>query len=111
MGQHVAEARYSRHDGGDGKELGHQVGQVAVHEDEEGLDGPNVAGEACGERRHKAEQQAEAHASEPHHEEASHPQEYIHWLHLRHVRHVAKHVVQHLTQTHKEHHGGAFFNL
>ena len=52
---------YSRHDGRDGEELGHQIGKVAVHEYEEGFDFSDLRGEPCGEGCHKAKQNAEAH--------------------------------------------------
>lgn len=54
---------YSRHDWWDGKELGHQIGQVAVHEYEKRLDFPDLGGEPCGEGGHEAKQDAEAHTT------------------------------------------------
>ena len=103
---------YSRHDGRDGEELGHQIGQVAVHEYEEGLDLPDPGGEPRGEGGHEAEQDAETHPSEPDHEEPRHPQEHIHRLHYRHLRHEVEHVVQHLKNkagklTHADTHSAA----
>lgn len=51
---------HSRHDRRDGKELGHQVGQVAVHKYEERLDFSNPGGESRGEGGHKTKKYAEA---------------------------------------------------
>lgn len=91
-----------RHDAGDGEKLSHQVGQVAEHEDEQRLNLTHPAREAGGERRHKAEQDAEQDPADTHHEEAGHTQENIRGRDGWHVGQKGKHAVEDLkrkTQT------------
>ncbi len=85
-----------RQDAGDGKQLGHQVRQVAVHEDEEGLDLTDVVGEACGERSHESEQKAEEDASGRHHGEPGNSQKHISGFNNRQVCQKGKHAVKYL---------------
>lgn len=87
---------YSRHDGRDGKQLGHQIRQVAEREYEEGLDLWDLGGEPRREGGHKAEQDAEARPAEPHHKEPGHAHDHIHRIHHWHMCQKAEHVVQHL---------------
>lgn len=87
---------YSRQDAGDGEALSHQVGQVAVHEDKERLDGTHFVREACGERSHEAEEEAEEDAPCCHHEEARHSQEDVSGLDDGQVSQEGKHVVEDL---------------
>lgn len=91
---------FLRQDAGDGEALGHQVGQVAVHEDKQGLDGAHVVGETCGESSREAKQEAEEDASGCHHKEAGDSQEDVGGLHDGHVCQEGEHVVQHLKTVH-----------
>lgn len=85
-----------RQDAGDGKQLGHQVRQVAVHEDEEGLNLSDVVGETRGERSHKPKQEAEEDTANPHHEEPGHSEKHVARINLGHVRQEGKHAVKYL---------------
>lgn len=87
-------ASHLRQDAGDGKTLGHQVGQVAVHEDEEGLDLTDVVGETCGERSRESKQKAKEEAPGRHHEEPGHAQKHISGFSDGHVRQKGKHAVK-----------------
>lgn len=85
-----------RQNAGDGEQLGHQVGQVAVHEDEEGLDGTDAVGETRGERGHESEEKAEEDAAEPHHPEAGHSQEHVGGFDDGQICQEGEHAVEHL---------------
>lgn len=87
---------HSRQNAGDGEQLGHQVGQVAEHEDEEWLDGADVVGEARGERCHESKQEAKEKAAQRHHEEAGHSQEHVGGFYFRQVGQEGEHAVEHL---------------
>lgn len=63
---------HSRHNRGDGKELGHQVGQVAVHKYEEWLDFSDLGGEPCGKGGCETKKYAEAHPAQTDHEKPGH---------------------------------------
>lgn len=66
-----------RQDAGDGETLSHQVRQVAVHEDEEGLDLTDIVSEPCGERSHKSKHETKEDTSECHHEEPGNSEKHI----------------------------------
>lgn len=83
-----------RQDAGDAETLGHQVRQVAVHEDEEGLDLADVVGEPRGEGSRESKQKAEEDASDRHHDEPGHPQEHIGGFNDGHDCKVGKHAVK-----------------
>lgn len=85
-----------RHHAGDGETLTNQVRQVAVHEDEEGLDLTDIVGETCGERSCKSKQEAKEDATGRHHEEPGYPQKHIGGFNDGQVGQVGKHVVKHL---------------
>lgn len=63
---------HSRHNWGDGKELSHQVGQVAVHKYEERLDFSDPGGEPCGKGGRETKKYAEAHPAQTDHEKPGH---------------------------------------
>lgn len=75
--QKAAVGLHLRQHAGDGETLGHQVRQVAVHEDEEGLDLADVVGETRGERGHESKQDPEQDATGRHHEEPGYSQKHI----------------------------------
>ena len=85
-----------RQDAGNGKTLSYQVRQIAVHEDEEGLDRTDVVGETCGERGREAKQKAKEDASNSHHKEPGNPQKHISGFDDGHVGQEGKHVVKNL---------------
>lgn len=78
---HTSVDLYSRHDTGDGKQLGHKVGQVAVHEDEEGLNLANFPCEAGGEGSHQAKEEPKQYSPQAHHKEPCHAQKHIRGIH------------------------------
>ena len=88
--------RHLRQDAGDGKQLGHQVCQVAVHEDEEGLDLTDIVGEACGERSREPKQEAEEDATNPHHEEPGHSKKHVGGFNDGQVCQEGKHAIKYL---------------
>lgn len=63
---------HSRHNWRDGEQLGHQVGQVAVHKYEERLDLSDLGSESCGEGGHKTKKYAEPHPAQSDHEKPGH---------------------------------------
>lgn len=63
--------RYSRQNAWDVKSFSGQVRQVAEHEDQEGFNSRNVAGESSHERWNKSKDDAKQHSTQPHHKEAS----------------------------------------
>lgn len=93
---------YSRHDAGDGKQLSYQVGQVTVHEDEEGLNLAHLPCEARGEGCHHAKQEPEQHATQAHHKEPGHAQKHIRGIHHWQLSHMVEEVIQHLRETNKQ---------
>lgn len=94
--QKAAVGLHLRQHAGDGETLGHQVRQVAVHEDEEGLDLADVVGETRGERGHESKQDPEQDATGRHHEEPGYSQKHISWFNDGQVCQEGKHVVKYL---------------
>lgn len=68
---------HSRQHAGEGKTLGQQVCQVAVHEDKEGLDLTDIVGETCGEGSHESKQKAEDDTADCRHKELGKFQKHI----------------------------------
>lgn len=62
------------------EELGRQVGHVAVEEDEERLDDPDVRGKSGGEGCDDPVDHAYKHPAQGHHEEAQEAEEDVHFF-------------------------------
>lgn len=68
---------HSRHNAREMKHLRGQVGQVGVEEDEERRDDLGPGGEARGERRHQAKEEAHKETPEAHHHHPAAPQQHV----------------------------------
>lgn len=87
---------YSRHDARDGNEFSYEVGQVAVQEDDQRLNLSHLSSKACGEGCHKAEEQAEKHATQTHHKKAKNAQENISGVHHMQLCYMVEKIIQYL---------------
>lgn len=85
-----------RHDAGEVEHLSRQVGHVAVHKDEQGLDDPGVGGEARGEGCQDPVDGSDQDAAQSHHEEGNDSQEGVHHRHCVGACKLLEKVVQHL---------------
>lgn len=87
---------HSRHDAGEVEHFGRDVGQVAVQEDEEGFDDPDVVCEPGGEGRYEAQQRSNQHPADPHHEEVGDARKHVDGLDGFHLAEGLEQVVQDL---------------
>lgn len=83
-----------RQNTGEAKQLRHQVCQVTVHEDEEGLNLTDVVGKTCGEGSGESKQDAKEDAADAHNKEPGDSQEHVRRFNNSHVSEEDKHAVK-----------------